>query len=40
MKAFGSIVVCASEENRFIDRYLPILRTFAGKEMIFLGASS
>jgi hypothetical protein len=32
LKAFGSIAVCASEENRFIGRYLPILRTFAGND--------
>ena len=32
LKAFGSIVVCASEENRFIDLYLPMLRTFAGND--------
>lgn len=29
MKAFGSLVVCAREENRFLDRYLPLLRAFA-----------
>ncbi|MBN1289843.1 MAG: hypothetical protein JXA49_09440 [Actinobacteria bacterium] len=28
-KAFGSMVVCAQEENRMIDRYLPMLRAFA-----------
>ena len=32
LKAFGSIVVCAKEENRFIDRYLPMLRSFAGND--------
>jgi hypothetical protein len=32
LKAFGSILVCAQEENRFIDRYLPLLRTFAGND--------
>ena len=31
-KAFGSLVVCAKEENRFLDRYLPMLRTFAGND--------
>lgn len=29
MKAFGSLVVCAREENRFIDLYLPMLRAFS-----------
>lgn len=29
MKAFGSLVVCAREENRFLDHYLPVLRAFA-----------
>lgn len=32
LKAFGSIVVCAQEENRFVDRYLTLLRTFAGND--------
>lgn len=32
LKAFGSLVVCAKEENRFIDKYLPMLRTFAGND--------
>ncbi len=32
LKAFGSIVVCAKEEKRFIDKHLPMLRTFAGND--------
>lgn len=28
-KAFGSLVVCAKEENRFLDLYLPMLQAFA-----------
>ncbi|GEM_PF-2411193 len=29
LKAFGSIVVCAREENRFLDKFMPMLRAFA-----------
>ena len=29
LKAFGSLVVCAQEENKFLDRYVSMLRTFA-----------
>jgi hypothetical protein len=32
-KAFGSLVVCAKEENRFLDRYLPMLQAFAGGDL-------
>lgn len=40
LKAFGSIVVCASEENRFIGRYLSILRMFAGNDPRTVGIDS
>lgn len=29
LKAFGSLVVCAREENRFLDKFMPMLRAFA-----------
>lgn len=29
LKAFLSLVVCAREQNRFIDQYLPMMRAFA-----------
>ncbi len=29
LKAFGSIVVCAREENRFLNKFMPMLRAFA-----------
>jgi hypothetical protein len=37
LKAYGSIAVCAQEENRFIDRYLPMLRAFAANDPRALG---
>jgi len=40
MKAFGSIVVCAREENRFIDRFLPVLRSFAENDPRYSGVDA